>query len=83
MPGEAPLATFGTEAAMATREPEIPHTQTSAPVEAPGTTEDATAGRRQQGAPAEERWPAAERGDPTGERADRMPRGADEPGAGL
>lgn len=66
---------------MAKKEPEVRHTQTSAPVEAPGTTEDPVARRRREGAGG---WrPAGEHGDPTGERGDRMPRGGDEPGAGL
>jgi hypothetical protein len=54
----------------------MPHTQTSAPVKPPRTTEDPAARRDE----AEER--RREAGD-EGVRGDRMPRGADEPGAGL
>lgn len=60
------------------KDPEIPHPQTSAPVEPVRTTEDPFP--RDD---AEERKPRREAGDASGERGDRMPRGADEPGAGL
>ncbi len=57
---------------------EMPHTQTSAPVRPPQTTRDVTTGEAE-----EERTPARHAGDESGRRGDRMPAGADEPGAGL
>jgi hypothetical protein len=56
-------------------DPEMPHTQTSAPAQSPGTTEDVP--KREAGT---ERAPPREA---EGERGDRMPLGGDEPGAGL
>lgn len=79
--------------------PEMPSTQTSAPVEPARTTEDVRPDERtdgsgsarreatRAGAPGdragERRDPGHGHGDPTGEQGDRMPLGADEPGAGL
>jgi hypothetical protein len=60
-----------------TNRPEMPRTQTSAPVEPPGTTRDVS--RREEDDAAARN--AREQGE--GVRGDRMPRGADEPGAGL
>jgi hypothetical protein len=57
-------------------DPEMPRTQTSAPTKPASTTEDVPAERRNAGS---EREPSRE----AGERGDRMPKGADEPGAGL
>ncbi len=60
---------------MATREPEMPHTQTSAPVKPPQTTDDPAAPRKATPEP-----------PPVGDAGldgEHMPRGADEPGAGL
>jgi hypothetical protein len=65
---------------MASKKPDMPRTQTSAPVKPPRTTEDATGRRRD---PDEGEWPSRGAGDPGGDHGDRMPRGADEPGAGL
>lgn len=68
---------------MANPRPEMPHTQTSAPVKPARTTQEPSAQPPARG-DEEERSPAR-RGD-TDERAvrgDRMPAGADEPGAGL
>jgi hypothetical protein len=61
---------------MQTRKPEP---RPDAPVKPSGTTEDAGASRRERDP--EERPRHA--GDETGEHGDRMPLGADEPGAGL
>jgi hypothetical protein len=55
----------------------MPHTQTSAPVKPPRTTEDPAARRDE----AEERRREAR--DEAAVRGDRMPKGGDEPGAGL
>jgi hypothetical protein len=55
----------------------MPRTQTSAPVKPPNTTEDAAARRDEE----EER--RREAGDEAAVRGDRMPKGGDEPGAGL
>lgn len=57
--------------------PDMPHTQTSAPVEPPETAED-VASRREPDAGR----PPRQAGDESG-RGDRMPKGADEPGAGM
>ncbi len=66
---------------MANEGGERPRTQTSAPVKPARTTEDVPAPRRD--AP-EERMPARRAADDdTGVGGDRMPKGADEPGAGL
>jgi hypothetical protein len=62
---------------MPNKEPEMPHTQTSAPVEPPSTTEDVPTRREPDAA-----RPAHEAGDEA-EGGGRMPRGADEPGAGM
>jgi hypothetical protein len=62
---------------MPKRNPEMPHTQTSAPVEPPETTEDPV--RRRD--PDDGR--ASRRADEEMGREERMPRGADEPGAGM
>ncbi len=61
---------------MANDRPETPRTQTSAPVEPPRTTRDAGA----EGQEEERRQPR--RADEE-VRGDRMPAGADEPGAGM
>jgi hypothetical protein len=53
----------------------MPHTQTSAPTQPPETTQDAP--RREAGS---EQAPSREADR---DRGDRMPIGADEPGAGL
>ena len=63
---------------MPKHEPEMPHTQTSAPVAPARTTEDVPPREDE-----EQRPPRREAGDASGERGDRMPKGADEPGAGL
>jgi hypothetical protein len=63
---------------MARRDEEMPRTQTSAPVQPARTTADPAA-RDEPGA---DRAPH-EAGDERGDRGDRMPKGADEPGAGL
>ncbi|BDG01357.1 hypothetical protein [Anaeromyxobacter oryzae] len=63
---------------MATDKPEMPRTQTSAPVKPPRTTRDVTPA----GEPEAERTPGRKAGDELA-RGDRMPMGADEPGAGL
>lgn len=65
---------------MATFDPEVPRTQTSAPSKPARTTEDVPASRRDPGA---ERPSTRQAGDDTGVGGDRMPKGADEPGAGL
>ena len=57
---------------------ETPRSQTSAPVKPPRTTEEVFP--RQDDA---EREPGRKAGDDEAVRGDRMPRGADEPGAGL
>ena len=59
-------------------DPDMPRTQTSAPVRPPRTTEDAP--RRE---PDTEKRPSREAGEDPGVGGDRMPKGADEPGAGL
>jgi hypothetical protein len=59
-------------------DPDMPRTQTSAPVRPPRTTEDAP--RRE---PDTEKRPPREAGEDPGVGGDRMPKGADEPGAGL
>lgn len=59
-------------------DPEMPRTQTSAPVKPARTTEDVP--RRE---PDTERRARREAGDDPGVGGDRMPKGADEPGAGL
>jgi hypothetical protein len=61
---------------MANEKQENPRTQPSAPVKAPSTTNDPSE-------PESERMPRREAGDESGTRGDRMPKGADEPGAGL
>jgi hypothetical protein len=66
---------------MAGTEPEMPHTQTSAPVKPARTTEDGAVPRREP--PDDAEAPRRGGGDETGEHGDRMPKGADEPGAGL
>jgi hypothetical protein len=58
--------------------PDVPHPQTSAPAPPARTPDDASPGEGE-----EERTPRREAGDATGEHGDRMPKGADEPGAGL
>ncbi len=64
---------------MPSHHPEMPRTQTSAPVEDPSTTQDAAVpGGEDAG-----RTPERRAGDESGTRGDRMPAGADEPGAGL
>jgi hypothetical protein len=63
---------------MPTERRNLPRTQTSAPVEPPGTTKEPT----DQDAE-ERRSPTRQAGDERGDRGDRMPKGADEPGAGL
>jgi hypothetical protein len=55
--------------------PEMPHTQTSAPVEPPETTEDVATRREPDEGPPRR---ADEEAGP-----EHMPRGADEPGAGM
>jgi hypothetical protein len=55
---------------------ETPHTRTGAPGRPPDATRDAA------GEAGEGRAPARRAGDDTGSRGDRMPAGADEPGAG-
>lgn len=60
-------------------DPEMPHTQTSAPTKPPQTTEDVPGSSRREADT--EQSPARE--EEEHERGDRMPRGADEPGAGL
>ena len=64
---------------MPTDDPRRP-TRTSGPTRSPQTSEDRPAPRRP---PPSEEPPRRGRGDETGEHADRMPKGADEPGAGL
>jgi hypothetical protein len=64
---------------MPTENPEMPHTQTSAPVKPASTTKDAPAPRRD---PRDDTTPR-QAGDDTGVGGDRMPKGWDEPGAGL
>lgn len=59
-------------------DPEMPRTRTSAPVKPSRTTEDAP--RRE---PDTERAPRRQADDDPGVGGDRMPKGADEPGAGL
>ncbi len=59
-------------------DPEMPRTQTSAPVKPPRTTEEVFP--RDEDA---EGTPARRAGDDDSVRGDRMPKGADEPGAGL
>jgi hypothetical protein len=61
------------------QKPEMPHTQTSAPVKPPSTTEDVPARRSQ---PDEDR-PARREAGGEAVKGDEMPEGADEPGAGL
>ncbi len=61
---------------MASEKPETPHTQTSAPVKPARTTQDVAD-------PLREKAPPRQAGDERGDRGDRMPKGADEPGAGL
>jgi hypothetical protein len=61
---------------MATDKPEMPHTQTSAPSEDRRTTKDLPP-RRDAGS----EGGAPRQAEP--ERHERMPAGADEPGAGL
>ncbi len=58
-------------------DPEMPRTQTSAPVKPPRTTEEASPRDDVEGAP------ARRAGEDDSVRGDRMPKGADEPGAGL
>lgn len=58
-------------------EKEMPSSQTSAPVKPPDTTEEV----RRDVAREEDGSPTFVEGDEV--RGDRMPRGADEPGAGL
>jgi hypothetical protein len=65
---------------MPTDNPARPHTQTSAPVMPARTTEEAPAPRRD---PDEERKPSPHASDDFGVGGDRMPKGFDEPGAGL
>jgi hypothetical protein len=65
---------------MPTENPEKPHTQTSAPVKPASTTQDAPAPRGEPGA---DRTPPRQAGDDTGVGGDRMPKGWDEPGAGM
>jgi hypothetical protein len=59
-------------------DPDMPRTQTSAPVKPSRTTEDAP--RRD---PDTERAPRRHAEDDPGVGGDRIPKGADEPGAGL
>ncbi len=69
---------------MPNERPEMPHTQTSAPAEPPDTTRDVPeredAAERTRRAEAERTRRAGEERDV---RGDRMPAGADEPGAGI
>lgn len=64
---------------MPTENPETPRTRTSAPVKPPSTTKDAPARRD----PDDDRTPPRQADDDTGVGGDRMPRGWDEPGAGM
>jgi hypothetical protein len=65
---------------MATKEPGTPRSQTSAPVERPSTTRDPRSLRD----PDDRRTPSrGAGGDDPDVGGDRMPKGADEPGAGL
>jgi len=61
---------------MASENPEMPRTQTSAPVKPARTTKDAPEKESEEA-------PPRQAGDERGDRGDRMPKGADEPGAGL
>ncbi len=63
---------------MANDRPEMPHTQTSAPVKPPDTTRDEPERKADEG-----RAPARQASDEDEVRGDRMPAGADEPGAGI
>lgn len=65
---------------MTPHDPERPRTQTSAPSKPAHTTEDVPASRRE---PDAERTTTHRAGDDPGVGGDRMPKGADEPGAGL
>lgn len=65
---------------MPTENPETPRTQTSAPVKPADTTRDAPAPQRD---PDADRTPARHAGDDPGVGGDRMPKGFDEPGAGI
>jgi hypothetical protein len=56
----------------------MPRTRTSAPVEPPRTTKDPTEHEGEESGSS-----TRQAGDERGDRGDRMPRGADEPGAGL
>ena len=61
---------------MASENPERPRTQTSAPFKPARTTKDVPDPEREEA-------PPRQAGDERGDRGDRMPMGADEPGAGL
>ncbi len=63
---------------MASDKPEIPRTQTSAPARPAGTTKDVPARE-----PERERAPSRHASDDPDVGGDRIPKGADEPGAGL
>ncbi len=65
---------------MAQRDPEMPATQTSAPVKPARTTEDVTTPPDRGDSGQAPRREASQEGEV---RGDRMPAGADEPGAGL
>lgn len=65
---------------MATERHGRPHTQTSAPVKPARTTEEVPARRRDAD---EDRKPSRQASEDFGVGGDRIPKGADEPGAGL
>jgi hypothetical protein len=65
---------------MPTDKPEMPHTQTSAPTAPARTTEDVPGTSRQAGSEETSRESSLESEH---EREYHMPKGADEPGAGL
>ena len=68
---------------MANDRPEMPHAQTSAPVEPARTTQEPSP-QPPRRTDQEERSPARREAEEEGAvRGDRMPAGADEPGAGL
>ena len=64
---------------MPNENPEAPRTRTNAPANPPHPTKDAPPRRD----PADEKTPARHAGDDPGVGGDRMPKGFDEPGAGL
>jgi hypothetical protein len=65
---------------MPTDDPEVPRTQTSVPAKPTSTTQDVPAPRRDPGA---DETPPRQASDDTGVGGDRMPKGWDEPGAGM